>query len=64
VIVGQVLQGACGQNPARQTAIFAGIPESVPSFTLNKVCGSGLKAVQLGMQALLLGDASILWHKN
>ena len=55
-----MLQGACGQNPARQTAIFAGVPESVPSYTINKVCGSGLKAVQLGMHALLCGDASVV----
>ena len=47
VIMGNVLQAGQGMNPARQAAIAAGIPESVPSFTVNKVCGSGLKAVTL-----------------
>lgn len=57
VILGQVLAAGAGQNPARQSAIHAGLPERVPAFTLNKVCGSGLKAVQLAAQAIALGDA-------
>ena len=56
VILGSVLQAASGQNPARQAAIKAGIPEHVPSFTVNKVCGSGLKAVGLAAQAIRAGD--------
>ncbi|NLL48027.1 MAG: acetyl-CoA C-acetyltransferase [Firmicutes bacterium] len=56
VILGNVLQAASGQNPARQAAIKAGIPEHVPSFTVNKVCGSGLKAVGLAAQAIRAGD--------
>ena len=55
VIVGQVLTAGCGQNPARQTAIKAGLPEAVPSYTINKVCGSGLKAVGLAAQAIRWG---------
>jgi acetyl-CoA C-acetyltransferase len=60
VILGQVLTAGCGQNPARQAAMAAGIPDSVPSYTLNKVCGSGLKAVQLAAQAIRLGDAELI----
>jgi acetyl-CoA C-acetyltransferase len=60
VILGNVLQAGLGQNPARQAAISAGIPESVPSMTINKVCGSGLKAVHLATQAILAGDAEIV----
>jgi acetyl-CoA C-acetyltransferase len=56
VILGNVLQAASGQNPARQAAIKAGIPDTVPSFTINKVCGSGLKAVGLAAQAIQVGD--------
>lgn len=56
VILGNVLQAAQGQNPARQAAIKAGVPESVPSYTVNKVCGSGLKAVGLAAQAIRAGD--------
>ncbi len=59
VILGNVLQAASGQNPARQAAIKAGIPESVPSYTVNKVCGSGLKAVGLAAQAIRAGDGHI-----
>lgn len=59
VILGNVLQAAQGQNPARQAAIKAGIPESVPSFTVNKVCGSGLKAVGLAAQAIRAGDGEM-----
>ncbi|BFU60449.1 MULTISPECIES: acetyl-CoA C-acetyltransferase [Rodentibacter] len=57
VIMGNVLQAGLGQNPARQAALKAGIGEDVSSFTLNKVCGSGLKAVVLGVQAIASGDA-------
>ncbi len=60
VIMGNVLQAGLGQNPARQSAIQAGIPESVPSMTINKVCGSGLKAVHLAAQAILAGEADIV----
>src|SRR5512144_2329728 len=52
VIMGNVLQSGGGMNPARQAAIAAGIPDTVPSFTVNKVCGSGLKAVPLAAQAI------------
>jgi len=57
VVLGQVLTGGAGQNPARQAAIEAGLPETVPAMTINKVCGSGLKAVQLAVQSILCGDA-------
>ncbi|WP_061794807.1 acetyl-CoA C-acetyltransferase [Serratia ficaria] len=57
VILGQVLTAGCGQNPARQTALNAGLPYAVPALTVNKVCGSGLKAVQLAVQAIRCGDA-------
>lgn len=60
VIFGNVLQAGLGQNVARQISIHAGIPEAVPSFTVNKVCGSGLKAVQLATQAIQIGDADII----
>ena len=60
VILGQVLTAGAGQNPARQAAIRAGIPETVPSMTINKVCGSGLKAVHLAAQAIRCGDAEIV----
>jgi len=60
VIFGNVLQAGLGQNVARQIAIEAGVPVNVPSFAVNKVCASGLKAVQLGMQAIQLGDAEIV----
>ena len=60
VIMGNVLQAGVGMNPARQSAIAAGIPESVPSFTVNKVCGSGLKAVALAAQAIVAGDADLI----
>lgn len=60
VIMGNVLQAALGQNPARQAAIKAGVPKEVPSWTLNKVCGSGLKAVVAAAQAILAGDAEII----
>ena len=60
VIMGNVLQAGVGMNPARQSAIAAGIPDSVPSFTVNKVCGSGLKAVALAAQAICAGDADLI----
>ncbi|MES2207579.1 MAG: acetyl-CoA C-acetyltransferase [Pseudomonadota bacterium] len=60
VILGQVLTAGSGQNPARQAAIKAGLPVSTPAFTLNKVCGSGLKAVSLAAQAIQCGDAEII----
>ena len=60
VILGQVLASGAGQNPARQAAIEAGLPHSVPAMTINKVCGSGLKAVHLGAQAIKCGDADII----
>jgi len=60
VLMGQVLTAACGQNPARQSAIKAGLPATVPAMTINKVCGSGLKAVHLAAQAIQCGDADIV----
>jgi acetyl-CoA C-acetyltransferase len=60
VIMGQVLTAGCGQNPARQAAIAAGLPQHVPAMTINKVCGSGLKAVALAAQAIAAGDAELI----
>lgn len=60
VIMGNVLQAGQGQNPARQAAMGAGIPQETPSFTVNKVCASGLKAVILAAQAIALGDAAVV----
>ena len=60
VIFGQVLTAGTGQNPARQAAIAAGIPETTPGMTINKVCGSGLKTVHLAAQAIMCGDADII----
>lgn len=60
VIMGNVLQGGLGQNPARQAAVKAGLPREVPALTLNKVCGSGLKTVVSAAQAILAGDAEII----
>ncbi len=60
VIFGNVLQAGLGQNPARQAARGAGIPDAVGSFTVNKVCGSGLKAVMLAAQAIRAGDAELI----
>lgn len=57
VIIGNVLQAGMGQNPARQIAIVCGIPQTVPSFTANQVCGSGLKAIDLARRSVLLGEA-------
>src|SRR3989454_4243824 len=56
VIMGNVLQGGEGQAPARQAAIHAGLPGTIPAMTINKVCGSGLKAVMLAAQAIKAGD--------
>jgi acetyl-CoA C-acetyltransferase len=60
VIMGCVLPAGIGQAPARQASIFAGLPESVPCLTINKVCGSGLKSVMLGAQAIMCGDADVV----
>ncbi len=60
VVMGQVLTAGCGQNPARQAAINAGLPASVPAMTINKVCGSGLKAVHMAVQAIRCGDAEMI----
>jgi len=60
VILGNVLQAGLGQNPARQVAIKAGLPQEVPAFTINKVCASGLKSVFLAAQAVMLGDAEVV----
>lgn len=60
VLMGQVLTAGAGQNPARQAAIKAGLPHAVPAMTLNKVCGSGLKALHLGAQAIRCGDAEVI----
>jgi acetyl-CoA C-acetyltransferase len=60
VIMGNVLTAGVGQAPARQAALFAGLPETVETMTINKVCGSGLKAVMLGAQAIQLGEAEIV----
>jgi len=60
VIMGNVLQAGLGQNPARQAAIRGGLPENIPSFTVNKVCGSGLKSVALAGQAIASGEASAI----
>jgi len=60
VVMGQVLAAGVGQNPARQAAIKAGLPDIVPAMTINKVCGSGLKATHLAAQAIKAGDADIV----
>jgi acetyl-CoA C-acetyltransferase len=60
VILGQVLTAGSGQNPARQAALLAGLPYTVPALTLNKVCGSGLKALHLAAQAIRCGDAQVI----
>ncbi len=60
VILGQVLTAGSGQNPARQSVIKSGLPQGVPAMTINKVCGSGLKAVMLGAQAIRDGDSEII----
>ena len=60
VIMGQVLAAGVGQNPARQAAIRAGLPDMIPAMTINKVCGSGLKAAMLGAQSIANGDSDIV----
>ena len=60
VIMGNVLGAGLGQNVARQMSVHAGVPVTVPAFTINKVCGSGLKSVQLAVQAVLCGDAEVV----
>ena len=60
VILGNVVGAGLGQNPARQASIFGGVPDSVPALTVNKVCGSGLKAVVLAAQAIKCGDAEVI----
>src|SRR5262252_2169731 len=60
VVLGQVLTGGAGQNPARQALIKAGLPDMIPGMTVNKVCGSGLKATHLAAQAIKAGDAEIV----
>jgi len=60
VILGQVLTAGVGQNPARQALIKSGLPDTIPAFTINKVCGSGLKATHLATQAIRCGDADII----
>ena len=60
VIMGNVLQAAQGQNPARQAMIAGGIPKETPAFTINKVCGSGLKAIALGASAIMCGSADVI----
>ncbi|HEY4537579.1 MAG TPA: acetyl-CoA C-acetyltransferase [Erysipelothrix sp.] len=60
LIFGNILQAGLGQNPARQVALGADLPQTVPAYTINKVCGSGLKTVQLAAQAIMLGDADVV----
>jgi len=60
VIFGNVVQAGVGQAPARQAALFAGLPDTIPAFAVNKVCGSGLKAVMLAAQAIKAGDANVI----
>jgi acetyl-CoA C-acetyltransferase len=60
VIMGQVLTAGVGQNPARQAAVAVGVPVEATAYTINQVCGSGLRTVALGMQAILTGDASVV----
>src|SRR5580765_4864968 len=60
VIMGNVVQAGVGQNPARQAALAAGLPDSIAAYTVNKVCGSGLKAVMLAAQAIRAGDAELV----
>lgn len=60
VIMGNVLMGGQGQAPARQATIFAGLPDTTETFTVNKMCGSGLKSVMLAQQAIALGDADVI----
>src|SRR3982750_4311612 len=60
VIMGNVIQGGVGQAPARQAALKAGLPATISALTVNKVCGSGLKAVMLAAQSIRAGDAEVI----
>jgi len=60
VIMGNVLQGGQGQNTARQACIYAGVPKETPAFTVNKICASGLKAITLGAEAIIAGEADVV----
>ena len=60
VVLGQVLTAACGMNPARQSCLNAGLPITTPAMTINKVCGSGLKATHMAAQSIMLGDAQVV----
>ena len=60
VIMGQVLTGGAGQNPARQAAIKSGIPKEKPAYTINQVCGSGIRSVVSGFQSIAIGDSNII----
>src|ERR1043166_5192101 len=60
VVMGNVVQAGVGQNPARQAALAAGLPDTIAAYTVNKVCGSGLKAVMLAAQAIRAGDADVI----
>jgi len=60
VIMGNVLQAGQGQNPGRQAMIYAGVPKETPAFTVNKICGSGMKAVGLAAQSIRAGDAEVV----
>ena len=60
VFMGNVLQAGVGQSPARQAAIFSGIPDTVPCTTVNKVCSSGMKTIMMAAQAIALGDAEVV----
>ena len=60
VLMGNVIQSGAGQAPARQAAIYAGIPDSVPCTTINKVCASGMKTIMQATQSIALGDADII----
>src|SRR6266568_3212425 len=60
VVMGNVVQAGVGQAPARQAALFAGLPDTIAAYTVNKVCGSGLKAVMLAAQAVRAGDAELV----
>src|SRR5947209_11859315 len=60
VVMGNVLQAGVGQNPARQAALKAGLPDTIAAYTVNKVCGSGLKAVMLAAQSIKAGDADLV----
>mgnify|MGYP000169800291 FL=1 len=60
VIMGNVLQAGQGQNPARQAMVRAGVPKETPAYTINKVCGSGLKSIALGASAIMSGQAEVI----